>query len=563
MLLTTRVRSSSRHDIVPGTVINGRWLRISRIHADDGVLASLFDASAINEVRGQVAIARVPAGSLLTHDDVRPVSAGHAPRAMSFPIPIPRAVGGALVAGDRVDVLSVRHNTGRTSYVATDVQVLAFSRNGGSPLQGSEDASITLAVDPDAAARIASALETGSVTLVRATGASETMSEPEIALVFTAEPWVEELHRYLSDHGGARVRSLVVEQSVALEESYDVLVVSHRWPALTHAFVADVHARSRRVLGVHERTEPASRAHLATVNVDAVVENDAGPEAFVRALVQLCSEQQRHAGIAPAARRVPGRLVGIGGPPGVGRTEIAIELAVAAARDSSVLLADCDDVAPAVAQRLALPLEPNLRTAIDAVEHGRGDLAACIQRHAHRKVAVLGGIPSSTSWMQVRPGEVIRVVDRLGTEAEIVVVDGIGSLQDLGGLPRGRFATARALAVEADVLVAVCDASPVGITRLLAWTVEVRTIAPSTPIVVAVNRAPSASFRRGELYDEITSSIDVIDVQFVGVDSRVVAAAWEGRGVARGRFTRAVSRVWERVGALPRRMTDARLVAAS
>jgi MinD-like ATPase involved in chromosome partitioning or flagellar assembly len=390
------------------------------------------------------------------------------------------------------------------------------------------------------------------------------MSEPEIALVFTAEPWVEELHRYLSDHGGARVRSLVVEQSVALEESYDVLVVSHRWPALTHAFVADVHARSRRVLGVHERTEPASRAHLATVNVDAVVENDAGPEAFVRALAQLCSEQPRDAAFAPpplAAR--PSRLVGVGGPPGVGRTEVAIELAVAVARDSSVLLADCDDVAPAVAQRLALPLEPNLRTAIDAVEHGRGDLAACIQRHAHGKVRVLGGIPSSTSWMQVRPGEVIRVVDRLGTEAEIVVVDGIGSLQDLGGPPRGRFATARALAVEADVLVAVCDASPVGITRLLAWTVEVRALAPATPIVVVVNRAPSASFRRGELYDEITSSIDVIDVLFVGVDSRVVAAAWEGRTVARGRFTRAVGRVWERVGALPRSMSNARMLEAS
>jgi MinD-like ATPase involved in chromosome partitioning or flagellar assembly len=389
------------------------------------------------------------------------------------------------------------------------------------------------------------------------------MSEPEIALVFTAEPWVEELHRYLSDHGGARVRSLVVEQSVALEESYDVLVVSHRWPALTHAFVTDVHARSRRVLGVHERSEPASRAHLETVNVDAVVESDAGPEAFVRALVELCSEQQRHAGFAPPplAPR-PSRLVGVGGPPGVGKTEVAIELAVAAARDSSVLLADCDDVAPAVAQRLALSLEPNLRTAIDAVEHGRGDLAACIHREAHRKVAVLGGIPNSTSWMQVRPGEVIRVVDRLGTEAEVVVVDGIGSLQDLGGLPRGRFATARALAIEADVLVAVCDASPVGITRLLAWTVEVRALAPLTPIVVAVNRAPSASFRRGELYDEITSSLDVIDVGFVGVDSRVVGAAWEGRTVARGRFTRAVSRVWATVAVLRRRTTDARLVAA-
>jgi len=321
------------------------------------------------------------------------------------------------------------------------------------------------------------------------------MSEPEIALVFTAEPWVEELHRYLSDHGGARVRSLVVEQSVALEESYDVLVVSHRWPALTHAFVADVHARSRRVLGVHERAEPASRTHLATVDVDAVVENDAGPEAFVRALVELCSEQQRPPGFAPpplAAR--PSRLVGVGGPPGVGRTEVAIELAVAATRNSSVLLADCDDVAPAVAQRLALPLEPNLRTAIDAVEHGRGDLGACIQRQAHRKVAVLGGIPNSTSWMQVRPGEVIRVLDRLGTAAAIIVVDGIGSLQDLGGLPRGRFATARALAIEADVLVAVCDASPVGVTRLLAWTVELRALAPSTPIVVQYDCAPVRYF---------------------------------------------------------------------
>ena len=113
------------------------------------------------------------------------------------------------------------------------------------------------------------------------------MSDPEIALVFTAEPWVEELHRHLSDHGGARVRSLVVEPGVALEETYDVLVVSHRWPALTRAFVADVHARSRRVLGVHDLTEPASLAHLGAVDVDAVIDNDAGPDAFVRAVVEL------------------------------------------------------------------------------------------------------------------------------------------------------------------------------------------------------------------------------------------------------------------------------------
>ena len=82
------------------------------------------------------------------------------------------------------------------------------------------------------------------------------MAEPEVALVFTPEPWVEELHRHLTDHGGARVRQIVVEPEVALEESYDVLVASHRWPALTHAFVAEVHARGRTVLGVFDREEP-------------------------------------------------------------------------------------------------------------------------------------------------------------------------------------------------------------------------------------------------------------------------------------------------------------------
>ncbi|MDQ1509330.1 MAG: Flp pilus assembly protein RcpC/CpaB [Actinomycetota bacterium] len=170
----TRPVVVAARDIVPGTVIDARWLRTSNVHADAGVLATLFGANAIDQLRGQIAVARVPAGSLLTHDDVRGVTAGAAPRAMSFPIPVTRAVGGALVAGDRVDVLSVRHNTGRSSYVAIDAMVLAFSNHGGGALQGSDDASITLAVDPDVAARIASALETGSVTLVRATGAAKT-----------------------------------------------------------------------------------------------------------------------------------------------------------------------------------------------------------------------------------------------------------------------------------------------------------------------------------------------------------------------------------------------------
>jgi len=391
------------------------------------------------------------------------------------------------------------------------------------------------------------------------------VTEPEVALVFTAEPWVEELHRHLSDHGGARIRSLVVEQSVALEESYDVLVVSHRWPALTLAFVADVHARGRRVLGVHDLAEPASRAHLAALEVDAAIEADAGPDAFVRALIALGAQRAPRVGtgpLPPAARA--GRLVAVGGPPGVGRTEIAIELAIAAARTSPVALVDCDDVAPAIAQRLALAVEPNLRTAVDAVEHGQGDLGSALLAIGGSRLRIVGGIPNPAAWAQVRPGEVLRVVDRLGDRADnVVVVDGLGSLREVGGSTRGRFATAQALAREADVLVAVCDASPVGIARLLTWVVEARSLASSTPMVVAVNRAPAATFRRGELYEEITSSAGVVDVVFCALDARVGDAAWAGRPVSRGRFTRAVGRVCEVVQSLPRRRLDTRLEAAS
>jgi Flp pilus assembly protein CpaB len=168
----TRPMLAAAHDIAAGTVIDGHSLRVTRVHVDNEVLATLFDASDLGALRGRIAVDRIPAGALVTRDAVHRAAAGDAPRAMSFPIPRSRAVGGALVVGDRVDVLSVLRNSGRSGYVATDVQVLAFTSHGSGPLQGSDDASVTLAIASDAAARIASALETGTITLVRATGAT-------------------------------------------------------------------------------------------------------------------------------------------------------------------------------------------------------------------------------------------------------------------------------------------------------------------------------------------------------------------------------------------------------
>jgi MinD-like ATPase involved in chromosome partitioning or flagellar assembly len=385
-------------------------------------------------------------------------------------------------------------------------------------------------------------------------------SEPEVALVFTADPWVEQLHRHLSDHGGARVRSLVVDAAVALEESYDVLLVSHRSPLLTRAFVADVHARGRRILGVHDLAEPASRGHLLAVGVDALIESDSSVDVFVRALVTLV-EARGPAALPSVPTERSGRLVVVGGAPGTGRTEIAVQLARSIGR--SAVLVDADDVGPAVAQRLGLALEPNLRTAIDAVEHGAGDLGDAVQHEPRTRLPIVAGVPSPNAWAQVRPSEVLRVVDRLGEEYRTVVADGAGTLQDVGSAPRGRYATAQAIVRESDALVAAGDASPVGFTRLLAWIADARSLAPATPLVVVLNRAPRDAFRRGELFDEAGRSTDAIDVVFLPYDRNVTEAAWAGTPIGRGSFTKAFEAVTERVAAVPRRPTALELGVAS
>ena len=393
------------------------------------------------------------------------------------------------------------------------------------------------------------------------------MREPEIALAFTADVWVEELHRHLTDHGGARVRTLLVESEGALEETYDVLVTGHRWPALTRAVIADVHAQGRTVVGVHDRDEVASREHLIALGVDVLVESDAGPDAFVRAIVGGAGRRDEHVTAPRPVVAAPrdGRLVTVGGPPGVGRTEIAIELAAAIGRRVSVVLVDADDVGPAVAQRLHLPIEPNLRTAIDAVEHSRGDLDRCAGIVPGSRLRVVSGLPNAGAWAQVRPGEIVRVIDRLADDTDVVVADGAGMLEDVGGgsVGRGRFATARTLVVEADALVAVCDPSPHGVSRFLAWAVEAMALAPAVPMFAVVNRAAATRFRRGELYEELTSSVPAVDVAFVPLDNRVADAAWDGVPVGRGPFTRAVDAIADRVVELARRPAPIEMEHAS
>ena len=364
------------------------------------------------------------------------------------------------------------------------------------------------------------------------------MREPIIALAFTPEPWVEALHRHFTDHGGARIRQLVMDPVVALDDDYEILVTSARWPALTPGFVADLHDRHRTVLGVASRSDPGSVDVLTNVGVDRIVMDDAGPLEFLEALIVLMPAASQ----LPSARattdiETPGaNTIVVRGPVGAGATEVAIGLAHALGRHSRVTLVDLDEVAPSVAQRLALPIEPNVRTAIDAVEYGIGDVGP----DANNGVRIVPGLPNASSWSQIRPPEIERLVRYLQRDRDHLVVDIAASLDDVGPSTRGRHAVGRMMVAAATQLVAVGEASPVGLTRLVQWLASAHALATAPTVHVVLNRAPRDRFRGSELLAELERCYRAASARSIDTDPAVTQAMWDGTIVGRGAFTAAI-----------------------
>jgi MinD-like ATPase involved in chromosome partitioning or flagellar assembly len=387
------------------------------------------------------------------------------------------------------------------------------------------------------------------------------MTEPTIALVFSPEPWVERLHRHLVDHGGARVHQIVLDPVLALQEPYDVLVVSHRWPGLTARLVSSLAQRGRTVLGVYDGDEPASRASLAALHVDAVIASDVDMAQFV-AMIGALHVPRVDRSVDPAtdvvsgatsslargggraAGRIQGALV-VTGLPGAGATEIAIGIAGASARRRPTALVDAHERAPSVAERLGLTLGAGALRAAAAVDQRRGEWDGSLVRIAPN-LEVLPGISRSGSRAIVDADQVAAAFTALGASGRAVVADVAGD----GSHPIGRAAMA-----QADVVAFVLGATPIGVTRTLSWAAQHPEVTDSDLLHLVVNRAPRDRFKRGELERELVRTLGPVVTTFVPADERVEAAAWSGSLAARGGFADAIGRLAERIGvrAVPRR----------
>lgn len=248
--------------------------------------------------------------------------------------------------------------------------------------------------------------------------------------------------------------------------------------------------RRLRQLGIdHVVTATAEAAEIAATVQAAVAQLAGSPAAD--------GWEAKSAQVMASIAR--GRLVAVWGPTGApGRTTIAVNLAAeTAALGHATLLADVDTYGGAVAQLLGLLDEaPGLAGATRAANHGQLDLPA-LARHARQlngsRLRVLTGITRTDRWPEVRPGSLEVVWELARGLAETTVADCGFCLEQDEELsfdtqaPRRNGATLTTLE-QADVIVAVGAADPVGMQRLVRGLGELGELRPGAEVRVVVNR---------------------------------------------------------------------------
>lgn len=164
---------AAAHDLPANHRLRASDLTVARVRVPGGVLAGLVRASGREALVGRVVLGAVPRAGLLTNSGVGDTPA--AGRDVTIPVDPGHALGGALRAGDRVDVLAtfgVGTREARTLTVVAGAEVVDMIRAHGVFGQGDGSlTALTLSVAPDDAVFVAFAARNGELDVVRATGA--------------------------------------------------------------------------------------------------------------------------------------------------------------------------------------------------------------------------------------------------------------------------------------------------------------------------------------------------------------------------------------------------------
>jgi MinD-like ATPase involved in chromosome partitioning or flagellar assembly len=296
-------------------------------------------------------------------------------------------------------------------------------------------------------------------------------------------------------------------------------------------------------VGVAPRGDAAAEERLRTAGVGYVVPDDAEPSVVASVLTEAvrgepvggagsASVTQRAYGdpaasrpIPPGAGRLPaageptrhGSVVAVWGPTGApGRTTVAITLADELARlGASTLLVDADVYGGTVAAVLGLLDEsPGLAAACRRAGARRldaGELAALCWQLGPR-LRVLTGIPLASRWPELRPTAIPAVFAGARELADYTVVDCGFCLETDEELsfdtiaPRRNGATLAVLD-DADLVIAIGSADPIGMQRLVRGLTDLRDTEVSAPTWVVLNRVREGAVP-GDAAAELTTALE-------------------------------------------------------
>ncbi|MHC9045102.1 AAA family ATPase [Microbacterium saperdae] len=352
-------------------------------------------------------------------------------------------------------------------------------------------------------------------------------------LLAISEPRARELASELELEGHTVVVTATpaIEALRALLADVEAIVVPAARSILTSDLISACDRAGVRILALGGTD---SRA-LGRLGIGAVLPSDASGWAVAAALTQEIAAS------APPQTRPQPRLIAVRGPHGApGRSSVAVQIAVELARSGRrTALVDADTVAPSLALLLGLSDDaPGIAAACRRAELGGLDareltrLASTVETSGG-DIDVLPGINRPTRWPELSAARLTAALQACRRWADETVVDVSAAFDaddeatyDMAG-PRRHAATTASLR-EADAIIAVAAADPVGISRFLRDHAELRRLAGPTPTSVVVNRVRSGPLgidARGQIRRTLERFAGITDVTFLPWDQRAADAA--------------------------------------
>ena len=356
---------------------------------------------------------------------------------------------------------------------------------------------------------------------------------PDIALAASAREWPDRLHRFLLDHGGGRIVDRVMAADQASDIRFDVLLIDDVCSFLTPRLVAVLKQEGREVVGVYMPEDgPDAKRRLLECGISDVIETEASPEEFLAKIHATLSHRAPSSPEEGANRSSAFRIAVAGPCEGVGVTEIAISLARALASTLETVLVDMDPHWPSVAQRLDLPVHPNIRTALDFALHRSDRIEDSM--HEIDGLMIIGGRADGGHGPDIPRSDALMLLGALESMSHVIVAD-IG--------PVGEYSAT--LLREFDTVILVGVATPVGVARLIKVASAVVGSGASSSVLPVVNKTPRGGFRRGEIVGEIARALPDLPMVTLPYEAGLEEAGWNGALVGKGRYFRAVERMSE------------------